>query len=247
MPEVRPDMIVETGLPEENVSVSVVRTLDDFLKTAAVRSIVYIDGQNCPFDEEFDGNDFCGLHLIGWVGREPAACLRVRFFADFAKVERLAVRPEFRRSTIAFRIVRHALRLIARKGYTKAYGHAQEGLEAFWARFGSRPLSGEGTFSFSGHRYTEMVLDLPKRDDSIGLHSDPQVINRPEGDWDRPGVLEAGATNTGAFSASSRGWSGATADAWRRWVGDGGFDEDAGLWELDMPFADFRSQPLHVS
>jgi predicted GNAT family N-acyltransferase len=235
-------MMVESGAPEEPGSISVVRTLDDFLRTAAIRAIVYMDGQDCPFDEEFDGNDFCGIHLIGWIGREPAACLRIRFFADFAKVERLAVREEFRRSAIAFRIVRHALRLIARKGYAKAYGHAQEGLEPFWARFGSRPISGRPSFSFSGHRYTEMLLDLPPREDAIDLQADPLVINRPEGDWDRPGVLERGKAAAAGSGRDRTGWNEAIAEAWRRFAGDEGFDEEYCPWELDMPGLNDGSQ-----
>ncbi len=240
-------MATEREASEVGIAISVVRTLDEFLKTAAIRSIVYVDGQDCPYDEEFDGNDFCGLHLIGWIGSEPAACLRIRFFADFAKVERLAVRPHFRRSTIAFRIVRHALRLIARKGYRKAYGHAQEGLEAFWARFGSRPLPGKPAFAFSGFRYTEMLLDLPPREDAIDLHADPLVINRPEGAWDRPGVLERGRTNPQPFSSDQSGWTGIAADAWRRWARDAGFEEECCAWVMDMPGWGFESQPVHVS
>jgi hypothetical protein len=36
-----------------------------------------------------------------------------------------------------------------------------------------------------------MVLDLEPIADPISLKSKPMVILRPEGDWDRPGVLEA--------------------------------------------------------
>jgi predicted GNAT family N-acyltransferase len=194
-------------------TVIVVRTLDDFLKATAVRSIVYVSGQQCPFGEEFDGNDFCAMHLLGLVGEEPTACLRIRFFADFAKIERLAVLPEHRRSTIAFDIVRQAIRIIARKGYTRIYGHAQEGLEAFWARFGAHPAPGSRSFAFSGHRYSEMLLELPRSADAISLRSEPLVMLRPEGAWDTPGVLEPRARTD-----ERRGWSGYTEDAWRRWA-----------------------------
>jgi len=30
-------------------------------------------------------------HLVGYVGAEPAATLRLRYFGDFVKIERLAV------------------------------------------------------------------------------------------------------------------------------------------------------------
>jgi len=84
------------------VSVTLARTFEDLSRVITVRGAVYIGQQQCPYEEEFDGNDLCATHLIGYVGHEPAGCLRVRFFADFAKVERVAVREEFRKSRTAF-------------------------------------------------------------------------------------------------------------------------------------------------
>ena len=98
--------------------ISVVRTLEDFMRLVSVRSAVYLSEQNCPYAEEFDGNDFCSMHLLGWSGDEAIACLRIRYFADFAKVERLAVRSQYRNSTVAFAIVRKAIQIIRRKGYS---------------------------------------------------------------------------------------------------------------------------------
>jgi predicted GNAT family N-acyltransferase len=211
------------GLRHHHTSCSVVRTLDDFLRVAAVRSMVYLGEQDCPFDEEFDGNDFCAMHILGWVEKEPAASLRVRFFADFAKVERLAVIERFRQSPIAFRIVRFALNIIARKGFPQAYGHARVGLEEFWARFGAKPIGAESAFEFSGQRYTEMRVELPRAMNAIRIGDDPMMIIRPEGEWDRAGVLERKAVQAGgrAWDGSTAGpanWSGSTRDAWVSWA-----------------------------
>jgi predicted GNAT family N-acyltransferase len=175
---------------QQSGAITVVRNLDDLQKVMAIRAVVYMGGQKCPYDEEFDGNDFCGMHLIGWIGGEPAACLRIRFFADFAKIERLAVRPEYRCSAIASRIVRHAITIITRKGYTRIYGHAREGLEAFWAQFGAKPVAGSAPFSFSSYTYREMLLDLPRSANAITMATNPLVIIRPEGAWDEQGILE---------------------------------------------------------
>jgi predicted GNAT family N-acyltransferase len=185
-------MMSPTGITrsEQSRTITVVRNLDDLQKVMAIRAVVYMGGQKCPYNEEFDGNDFCGMHLLGWIGNEPAACLRIRFFADFAKMERLAVRPEYRCSTIAFTIVRHAITIITRKGYTRIYGHAREGLEAFWAKFGAKPVPGSVPFSFSNYSYREMLLDLPRSMNAITTSTDPLVIIRPEGAWDEQGILE---------------------------------------------------------
>lgn len=176
-----------------STTVRVARGLDDLLMVYSIRSAVYIAEQDCPFSEEFDGNDHCATHLIGFSNDEPAGCLRLRFFQDFAKLERLAVRKSFRRTPLAFELVRTGLEHARRKGFRKAYGHAREGLEPFWARFGARPIKDREPFRFSDYSYTEMKMDLEPLDDAISLASDPMTILRPEGDWDRPGVLELSA------------------------------------------------------
>ncbi len=169
------------------------RNLSEIMQIVSIRSAVYMSEQNCPYDEEFDGNDFCAAHLIGYIGGEPAACLRIRYFADFAKVERLAVRHEYRNSTIAFRIVRESVEMCRRKGYRRIYGQAQDRLVAFWARFGAKPIEPQRKIVFSDFSYTEMLLEMAPHPEAITITADPYVIIRPEGDWDRPGILEQSA------------------------------------------------------
>jgi predicted GNAT family N-acyltransferase len=125
-----------------NVSIRVAASMTDLMQVVAIRAAAFLAEQNCPYAEEFEGNDFCALHIIGAVNDEPAACLRVRFFADFAKLERLAVRREYRRSRLAFDIVHAAIKLCRRKGYTRLYGHAQDRLVPFWSRFGGQANEG---------------------------------------------------------------------------------------------------------
>lgn len=173
--------------------VRIARSIDDLIMVYAIRVATYMDDQACPYDEEFDGNDLCATHLLGLEDGNPAGCLRVRWFAGFAKVERLAVRHGFRKTQMSFELVRSAVELIRRKGYTKIYGHSQEGMDHFWARFGAMPLPGRDIFKFSGRSYTEIEANFEPHSDPISYTdpgTDPMVILRPEGNWDRPGVLE---------------------------------------------------------
>jgi predicted GNAT family N-acyltransferase len=173
------------------IEIKIARGLDDLMMAYAIRAAVYIAEQDCPYREEFDGNDHCATHFLGFFDDEPAGCLRARFFAGFAKLERLAVRKNYRRSTLAFALARAGIAHARRKGYTKVYGHAREGLESFWARAGAKPMS-DGKFTFSDYRYTEMLGTYePAPDGAITLESGPMVLLRPEGEWDCPGILEA--------------------------------------------------------
>ncbi|MHA3795570.1 GNAT family N-acetyltransferase [Sphingomonas sp. YL-JM2C] len=172
------------------IKVRIARTMEDIMKCFSVRAATYMAEQECPFDEEFDGNDFCATHFIGEIDGEPAGCIRVRYFADFVKLERLAVRQEFRASRLSFRLVREALSYCRRKGYERAYGHSRSDLTRFWGLFGFRPIAGRRNFVFSDVEYVELEAALPAADDCIGIGHDPYVLIRPEGDWDRPGPLD---------------------------------------------------------
>jgi len=179
--------------PRANVGIRVASSMNDLMQVVAIRAAAFLAEQNCPYGEEFEGNDFCALHLIGAVNGEPAACLRARFFADFAKLERLAVRREFRRSLLAFDIVRAGIKICRQKGYTRIYGHAQDRLVPFWSRFGARPMRPSRPLTFSDYSYTEMLLVTEPDPDALSLASDPYRIIRLEGRWDEPGPLERSA------------------------------------------------------
>ncbi len=180
----------DDGKDQRRITIRIARNLNDLMIVASIRSAVYLAEQDCPYEEEFDGNDLVAAHFIGFIDDEPVACLRARFFADFAKVERLAVRRQYRRSTIAFRLVRACVAFLKRKGYRRIYGQAQDRLVDFWARFGAKPLGHNRKLVFSDFSYTEMLLELEPDPRAITIDSDPYVIIRPEGDWDRPGILD---------------------------------------------------------
>ena len=172
--------------------VVVARTIDELLRAIAIRSAVYMAEQDCPYAEEFDGNDFAGAtHLIASVDGEPSGCLRVRWFADFFKIERVAVLPRHRGGGVALALMEAAIRLGGRKGYRRLCGHVTPDLVDYWRRrVGTTPRDGRLRFRFSDVDYVEVELELPPAPDALHMDTDPLVLLRPEGDWDRPGVLE---------------------------------------------------------
>jgi predicted GNAT family N-acyltransferase len=181
------------GANQPGIAVTIARTLEDLMRATSIRSAVYISEQKCPYDEEFDGNDFSASHLLGYVGNEPVGCLRIRYFADFAKVERLAVRREFRSLGVGSHLVRAAIQLCQMKGYQRIYAHSQKRLLDFWSQFDFERLEGGREFVFSDFDYVEVVLKSERHPKAISLGIDPYVMIRPEGRWHLPGVLERSA------------------------------------------------------
>src|SRR5688572_2419690 len=133
------------------IEVSVVRTLDQLPQIYALRGIVYMGEQDCPFEEEFDGNDLSGAtHLVARIGREPVGAIRIRWFAGFAKLERAAVLRRYRESGVAHALWSASAAIAARKGYRQILGHIEPRLLGFWERCaGFRLREGRPPLRFS--------------------------------------------------------------------------------------------------
>ena len=129
--------------PARRMQVKVARGADDLLMVYAIRAAVFLAEQACPYAEEFDGNDHCATHFIGFVGDEPACCLRARYFADFAKLERLAVRKEFRRTRVSFDVGTHRRRARAPQGLPPHLRACARGIGEILGAF-RREASGTG-------------------------------------------------------------------------------------------------------
>ena len=200
--EARPAGEVDEGALE----IVVCRTVHDIMQAMAVRTLVYLGEQACPYDEEYDGNDFAGsTHLVLRREGEPIGTLRIRWFADFAKVERVAVRREHRGGRATLMLILAAKRLAEKKNYRQILGYGQVRLIPFWEQyFNARIRPGREGFAFSDHDYVEMVVDGSPPPDALTLDSDPMVLLRPEGAWDEAGVLDRStaraATNLGEAS-----------------------------------------------
>jgi GNAT superfamily N-acetyltransferase len=178
------------------VTVDVVRTMDEMARVIAIRGAIYMG-------EQFDGNDFSATHLICHKDREPVGCMRIRYFADFAKLERLAVRHEGRGGGLAGRILDAAIALCRKKGYSTLYAHSQKRFLKVWESRGFRLMGGR-ELVFSDFDYVEVKLETEKHPQSITLNDDPYLLIRPEGRWDTPGILERSASRGLCASAEVR-------------------------------------------
>jgi len=180
---------------ERVITVDVVRSMDAFVRVAAVRALVYMGEQSCPFEEEFDGNDFCGAtHLLVRSGAEPLGTLRLRWFASFAKIERVAVLKHKRDGEAARALVAKAIELAGRKGYERILGFVDADLVRYWKRTQQVTVrEARPRLTVSGRTYVEVELAIAPGPDAIGIDTPALIMLRPEGDWDEAGVLDRSA------------------------------------------------------
>ena len=201
------ELVLARPLPDgalEQFSARPARTLEDYQQAMAIRAAVYMAEQDCPYDEEYDGTDFTATHMILYASARPIGAIRVRWFADFAKVERTSILPAYRGTAALKVLLAETFEIIARKGYRVALAQIQARLWPTWARvFRCRLVSGRPGFAFSGYDYAEMEIPVPRHPDVLTIRADPLQVIRPEGMWDVPGVLDrsAGRPTDGAKAA----------------------------------------------
>ena len=167
-----------------------VRSFEELAHVISIRSATYLAEQFPLYSEEFDGNDFCAPHLVGYIEGAPAGAVRMRYFGDFAKVERLAVKLEYRKSRLAFQLVKAAVAHVRRKGFTRVYGHASAEIAPFWKLMGASQMENRKPFRFANIEYHEMGAELEPDPLAIRYGAAPMVTIRPEGLWDEPGALD---------------------------------------------------------
>ncbi len=186
-------MAVQVNHTGHELRIEMVRDLNDYMKVVAIRSSVFLAEQDCPYDEEFDHNDLSASHLIAYLRNEPVATLRIRWFASFAKIERVCVMKHVRGGALVKLMIETAVEMIGRKGYRHVLGYIQKRLVPFWKQLGFHPREGRDGFRFSDYEYVECFRELAARNDAISIDSDPYVVMRPEGEWDQASVLDRSA------------------------------------------------------
>ena len=177
----------QSNRPE--ITIKLASTSDEMMQCFMLRAAVFMGEQQCPYWEEYDGNDYTASHLILYVDGEPAASIRVRWFAGFAKLERAIILKRYRSYGLFLPFVHWAKEFCRKKGYPKAYLHGQKRLWPIFEKDGFRKVD-DKVFHFSDHEYGAFACDLEVGADAPTVLTDPMVLNRPEDKLDMPGILE---------------------------------------------------------
>ncbi len=170
--------------------IKVVRDFEDMAKVFAIRGSACFDDPEHLYAKHFDGNDFSSTHLLGYVDGEPVGTIRIRYFADFTRIERLTVRPTHRKSRIAFRLAKASFAWSSDKGYRTLTGVAREELVPFWSMLGFRLTEGKDPIFIYGLPHYDMTLKIDPPPTAITAATDTMVLLRPEGRWREAGHHE---------------------------------------------------------
>lgn len=134
-----------------SVTIRPIANTDAMAEARAIREDVFIEEQDCPPEEEWDGHDATARHLIARLDDGTAVgTARWRTVlhneTPVAKLERFAVRKPYRGEGIGTKLVRYAIADAKQAGFATQKLHAQAHLETYYAHFG---------FVSTGERFTE--------------------------------------------------------------------------------------------
>ena len=141
------------------MDITPVRRDAEWEKARAIRTTVFVEEQDCPPDEEWDGHDETSRHVLGWVDGEAVATARWRTVPHdeniVAKLERFAVLPSHRGQGHGTQLVHSVLEDARRAGFDTFLVHAQAHLENWYEELGFESTG--RTFEEVGIPHVEMV------------------------------------------------------------------------------------------
>jgi len=172
-----------------SIEVRVVGTPDEYAMVMAIRAATFLaEEDNITYFDEFGGNDFVATHLLAFVNGDPAGVIRMRWFKDFAVMERLGIRKRYRSYKVFAALARAAIDHARTKGYRAIAGHARGEVYKLWQRFWGK-RTGPEIVMYRG-TLIPMVVDVPVRPNDLTIPNGPfgdpdfeDVITQTEGAW----------------------------------------------------------------
>ncbi|MCF7885179.1 MAG: GNAT family N-acetyltransferase [Candidatus Marinimicrobia bacterium] len=135
---------------ESNLKIKIVKNLNELIKVFIVRGIVFIEEQNVSYSIEKDEHELESQHILAEMNNEPIGAGRIRYIEDYAKLERIAVRKNYRGNGYGHRIVDFMMQTARKNGFCKFKMHAQAHLIDFYAEHG---------FETRGEKFKEADID----------------------------------------------------------------------------------------
>jgi len=148
---------------DNQVRVEVVTTPEQLMHAYAIRAICFMEEHGVTARQTYDGNDYQSTHIIVYSADEPVGTARIRWFRDFAKLERTSFRKEWRDPRLIKRCAEFIFEHIARKGYDRVITHAQPKYARLWRiLLGFDSVPGKEPLVFAGHEepYVELMKEL---------------------------------------------------------------------------------------
>lgn len=178
----------------------IVRDEQEFAQAMEVRRNVFVKEHQIPEYLEFDGNDFCATHILALVNGQPAGTMRIRYFKDFVKFERMCVLKPFRKTDISEQIMQKGKEFAAYKGYSKVYGICKKELLKRWEADGFLQIPETTPVLQNGMVLLPIYAPLQVPSNALTMQTATEILNAREGEWAKAEEEQAKAQNLEQFN-----------------------------------------------
>jgi len=165
------------------IDIKVVSSQKEFDDAMQIRRQVFVEEQHIDPSLEFDGNDFSATHLVAYFDDEPVGTIRLRYFKDFVKIERLCITKNIRKTNTSTLLIESSLSLCALKGFEHVHALCKKELLARWKKAGFLPIENAETVQQNGMTLVPIAKKLTLPQDHITLQTSPKILNAHEGEW----------------------------------------------------------------
>lgn len=136
----------------------IIKSDSDYDKILKLREDVFIKEQGVPRDLEYDEFDKDAIHYGGFSKDEAVACGRILICGDSAKIGRVAVKKDLRKSGIGIELCTGMIDIAKSKNVKTIHIDAQTRAKPFYEKLGFVPTGNE--FYEAGIMHIKMTLAL---------------------------------------------------------------------------------------
>ena len=123
-----------------------------------IRMEVFVKEQGIPIDMEFDEYDNIAIHILAYDNENPVGCGRIRFFDDYAKLERIAILKNSRNNGFGKIICDELISIAVEKNIDRIILHSECSALKFYEKLGF--VSEGEVFEEVGIDHISMVKQL---------------------------------------------------------------------------------------
>ena len=109
---------------------------EELQKILDIRKRVFIEEQGVSEKRERDGLEDKADQFIVLDDEKEIGCARIRFIDNKAKLERIAILPEYRRKGLGKKLVNYLIDYSKNKGVKEIYLHGQVRIQKFYEGLG---------------------------------------------------------------------------------------------------------------
>lgn len=209
-----------------NIEVKIVNSDHDFNSMKKVRAAVFSEEMNIPLEEEFDGNDYSASHVLALSRQNiempekkaegierfilenkriiPIGTMRIRYFSDFVKFERMAVLRDYRKSNASGLIMQKGFDFVSRKGYRHVYGMCKIELLNRWKRCGYQEVLGAPHMVQNGMELIPIMRELEANPQAVKINDHPSVLVATEDFWENARIKVNEMANIESLESQKR-------------------------------------------